>query len=212
MTRKRKELIWTSMALAGIGLGALVAASAHGEDAPMEGPKVRQEGERRRPAAEGEMRSEARPERPDGLRRLFEGVNLTEEQKPQVRAILQEGAEKARAFHEEHKDELQKLREEARAAREAGDREKMKQIAEQYRAIMEKGPRGETIAAIKAILTPEQLVQFEANVAKAKEAFQHRMREGRPKDGEGEGKAPRERRQPREGDADKSAGGDKLAL
>ncbi len=185
MTRRRKELIWTTMALAGIGAGAMIAASANGEDdPPLKGPEVKQEGERRGPRAEGQMRPEGeRGQRGEGqrgetrpgdpLRRLLEGITLSDEQREQVRAIIQEQGEKARAFREEHQTEFEQLRKDMQAAREAGDREKMRVLAQKHRELVEKGPRGEAIEKIKAVLTPEQIKTFEENLARERQRMQN---------------------------------------
>lgn len=178
MTRKSKELIWTTMALAGVGLGAVLASHAKGDDArPLEGPRVKQgqDAERRVPGAKGQALQERRPE---GLLRLMEGVNPTPEQRQQIRAILEETAGKSRAFREQHRAELEKLRADMRAAREARDQQKIKQLAEQWRELMKDSPREEAVEKIKAVLTPEQVKVFEENQARLRERMQERVREG----------------------------------
>lgn len=180
MTRKGKELIWTTMALAGVGLGALLASAARGEEGkPLEGPKVKQgqDGERRGPKAGGEGDA-LRERRRDGIHRLMEGVNPTDEQKEQIRTILQESEETVRAYREEHKAEFEQIRTDMKAAREAGDREKMKALGEQLRKLMEASPRQDIVEKIKAVLTPEQVKILEENIAKAKEQMRDRIREG----------------------------------
>jgi ribonuclease E len=245
MKRNRKELLWTTMALAGVGLGALAASNAHGqEDRPLQGPEVRQrDGERRAPRGEGQMQREgqqqregqrgearAQGERPqrgearpgDNMRRLLEGLELTEEQREKVRGIVQEGGEKARAFMEENREKFESLRNEMRTAREAGDREKMRELAQKMRELTESGPRGQTIEEIKKVLTPEQLKKFEENLAAERERMQPppprgergegAQREPRER-GEGMQREQRERRQPREGQNREDAPrGDRLEI
>lgn len=238
MRRNRKELWWTAVALAGVIGGAAVAAQA--DDDMLAGPKVEQKqgprGERpqARAAGEGERH---RPQGPRGERnpgealrghihRLLEGVNPTDQQKEQIRQIVEDAAQKWKAFHEEHQAEFNQLRKDFQAAREARDREKMKELSEKRRELMGQMPdRGEAIEAVKKILTPEQLARFEENLAAQRERMQQRMQRG----GEGEARprgpqlsdeqreklrnmTPEERRQfmqdnrPKRGEGDRPAG------
>ena len=167
-----------TIGLAAVALttGGVVVAEDGG---PMQGPKVqagergegaRQRGDGQRQRAEGERGERGRGQLADRMHRLMEGVNLTEDQKAQVRPIMEEAAEKWRAFHEEHKEELDKLREEMKAAREAKDKDKAKEVGQKVRAIMEQADfRGDAIEKIKKVLTPEQLATFEKNLEEMKD-------------------------------------------
>lgn len=133
----------------------------------------------------------------DALRDL----NLSEEQKNKVREILSSHHEKVKAHREAHSEELAKLRQEFQAAREAKDHEKVKQLAEQRRKIMEGVPKpADLINEVKAVLTPDQAKTFDALLEDAREQMAERhgqmgpgpdgkgpKGEGR---GEGKGKGP----------------------
>jgi Spy/CpxP family protein refolding chaperone len=99
---------------------------------------------------------------PEGA--LLKGINLTDAQKTQLKAL-----------RKEHEPEMKKTREqfsavmkEAREARQRGDTTTARAKMEQVRSQMDQ-QREHQIAALRTILTAEQQKQLDANVAAWKE-------------------------------------------
>ncbi len=130
------------------------------------------------------------------LKRLFAGMELTDEQKAQIGEIMKAHAEERRAWHEEHKEEFDAIREQMREAR--GDQEAMDALREKVHALMDSAPKPDaTHDQIRTLLTEEQQTTFDERIAKLRERMEQ-MREGRP-DGPppGEGMGPDGNRPPR---------------
>lgn len=103
---------------------------------------------------------------PDGL--LLKGITLTEGQRSQIAQVDKTQREKFEAQRGQKNDaEFEKVRE----ARQRGDTAAVRAAMAQRRTQMEQ-ERAQHIAAIRNILTAEQRVQFDKNVAelKAREA------------------------------------------
>ena len=105
-----------------------------------------------------------------GGRAGLRGINLTDAQKTQVKTIS-----------EKYKPQLKKLREQARpsmeaarVARQKGDTAEARRQFEQSRAIMQKGAplRRQAAGEVRGVLTADQQVAFDANIAKMKERRQ----------------------------------------
>ncbi|HUU23068.1 MAG TPA: Spy/CpxP family protein refolding chaperone [Phycisphaerae bacterium] len=105
------------------------------------------------------------------LERLVKELNLTEEQQVQVKQIWQTHAQAMQNFRKEHGEELKTLREKRKVAKESGNKEALKPLAEQMKTLnearMELGKNLEK--QLTDVLTKEQL-------AKAKKI----LRQGRP--------------------------------
>jgi Spy/CpxP family protein refolding chaperone len=116
----------------------------------------------------------------DGMRDLLTGITLTEDQKAKVKAI----DEQNKAEMDAKRDEIKKTMDEVKALREKGDSagaaEKMRPLSEIRRAYFDK-----RVAQLRAILTPEQQKQLDANVAELK------AKSGKPHGRETKGKAER---------------------
>ena len=123
----------------------------------------------RRPRAEAERgaRFDRRGGGPNGF--LLRGITLTEAQKTQLQALRT--TERQRM--ETNRDGAQTAREQVGQARERGDTTAMRAQAQKRREEMQR-MRGQHVAAVRNILTPEQRVQFDKNVAELEQ------REGKP--------------------------------
>jgi len=117
--------------------------------------------------------------------KLMRSLDLTEEQREQIKPIMEAHREKMQAYREEHKDEVQALREEMKAARQDQNEEAAKAAGEQLRAIWEGRPKPEeTLAQVRTHLTPEQQEKFDEGVEKIKQYHEERkakMQEKREK-------------------------------
>ncbi len=166
---------------------------------PLAGPKAERSEKGERPGMMGEgPRAERRGEAMDQLRGALKDLNLSEDQKARIKTIMDEARDSREKFMEEHKDEVQAIREKMKAAREAKDSEQMKQLGEELRSIMESGPKPtDTMDKIKGVLTPEQREQLQGKLDQWKENHPRpRLEEGerprRPRpDGDGEGRKPK---------------------
>ncbi|MCC6682261.1 MAG: Spy/CpxP family protein refolding chaperone [Phycisphaeraceae bacterium] len=119
----------------------------------------------------GDMRGDMREGMRDGMRpggsfALLRGIELTDEQREQVKQIMQESREQREAWRNEHKDEVKAAQDEVDKAREA-----LRRAEEKMRNLMENAPGGpkDTAEKIKSILTDDQKAQLEANIEKMKE-------------------------------------------
>lgn len=95
---------------------------------------------------------------PDGL--LLKGITLTEGQRTQIAQLRKTQRDQMESTREAKKAEFDKVRE----ARQRGDTAAVRAALAQRRTQMEQA-RAQHIAAVRNILTAEQRVQFDKNVA-----------------------------------------------
>ena len=153
---------------------------------------------------------------------LFKGITLTDAQRDQLRAAMAQNQAEMKAWREANGEKLKALQEQGKTARESGDKQAMAAVRAEMKTLHESMPqRGDHAESIKAILTPEQVAQFDANVAELKAQRQQRMGEGkaageRPQkmkaDGESKQRAEGERKQKPEGERKQREGRDKLDM
>lgn len=138
------------------------------------------------------------------VRELLADLNLTEDQKAKIKPMAEAFREKVETYKATHKDELSKLRADFEAAKTAGDKEKLKQLAGQREALMADAPKPkELIAQIETVLTPEQKATLDAKIEARKAEFKEkrpnaakaleggpRKHKGEKGDKGGDGKAP----------------------
>jgi Spy/CpxP family protein refolding chaperone len=111
-------------------------------------------------------------------RMLLRGITLSDAQQTQLKALRAADQQKMEA--ERANGQGRQDMEAIRAAREKGDTAIAKQLMDAQRAKMN-ARRDEQVAAIRAILTPDQTAAFDANVAD----MQKRAAEGRGRGGRG---------------------------
>lgn len=100
---------------------------------------------------------------------LFRDINLTQEQKDQIRALHRKN------MPQDAREKLEETREKMKALREKGDTAELRELRQEVREKM-KERHEEMLKEIRAILTPEQRVQFEKNVARARQHHQRGKR------------------------------------
>jgi periplasmic protein CpxP/Spy len=106
--------------------------------------------------------------RGDIAKRMFAGMDLTDEQKTEVKEILKAHGDERKAWHEEHQDEFQALREKMRDAR--GDQDAMEALRNEVHALMESAPKPDaTHDQIRGLLNEEQQATFDERVTKMRE-------------------------------------------
>ena len=144
------------------GLGEALFASTAIAQAP---DSARKGGKGGRGGEFGQMEGRRGRGGPDGL--LLKGITLTEGQRTQIAQIRKTQREQLDTRRDASKGDLAKLRE----AHDRGDTAAIRVATEKRRAVMEQA-RAQNIAAIRNILTADQRVQFDKNVAelKAREA------------------------------------------
>lgn len=147
--------------LVGLGLAVSVASTAIAQ-AP---DTIRGKGPGRGRGESGQMEGRRGRGGPDGL--LLKGITLTEGQRKQIAQLRKTQREQLDARRTGSKGDLARLRD----AHQRGDTAAIRAAKEQRQAVMEQ-ERLQNIAAIRNILTAEQRVQFDRNVAelKAREA------------------------------------------
>ena len=114
---------------------------------------------------------------PQGHGMLLRDITLTDAQKSELQAIRTRQQEARRASAADNRATMER----ARAARQSGDTAALRALRTAQQARMT-AARDAEIAAIRGILTAEQRVQFDRNVATMKERMDNRqagMREGR---------------------------------
>jgi periplasmic protein CpxP/Spy len=151
----RKTTMTMALGLA-LSLGAVSAVSAQATQQPQR----HEQGERRMRRGPG--------------RELFKNITLTDAQKTRLKELRKS---------EKPNEELRKAMQEARALRQKGDTAGARAKMQALRPQMEE-QRERQFAAIRAILTPEQQKQFDANVAEWKQRVaQHQGEHRGGKDG-----------------------------
>ncbi len=121
-----------------------------------------------------------------GRRALFRGVNLTSQQKDQIKAINQKYAQQARPIREALRPVMQQIR----TDRQKGDSTAARAAFEQTRSQREqlRSLREQELKDIRAVLTPDQQKTFDQNVAQLKSRMEQwqrnrQNRQGRARQG-----------------------------
>ena len=149
-------------------------------------------GERPRRGAAGEMRDTTARRGgprggPDGF--LLRGITLTEGQRAQIAQLNKTQRDAFEAKHESRRTEIEQVR----AARQRGDTAAVRAAMQKNRQEMVQA-RAQHAAAIRNLLTAEQRVQFDKNVAELQQRESERGRLGDRGDkagrGHGKGEKP----------------------
>jgi Spy/CpxP family protein refolding chaperone len=162
--------------LVGLGLALSVAGTAVAQQ-PQDGQRARRGGDRA-----GKV--EGRRGGPDGL--LLKDITLTEGQRAQIAQLHKTQREAMQANREKNKAQFDELR----AARQRGDTVAVRKAFEARRGAMQQ-EREQHIAAIRNLLTAEQRVQFEKNLAELKTRMAQRAERPRGAKGERGPRGPR---------------------
>lgn len=199
--------------MAVLGVALLGSGSAFGEDAKdakdktLSGPKA--ESPDSKPKGEGRgFSGEHRPgdRHHELMHELLKDLGLSDAQKEQIHAIGGEFRTKMQKWREEHKDEIQKLREEAKAAREAKDRDKGREAMTKLEALRKSGPDPKSMFdEMGKVLNEEQRAKFEERLKEHRERMEKRREMWR--DGEGRKGPEGDRPKPKRGEGEK--GGEK---
>jgi protein CpxP len=162
MKQMRKTTMTMALGLA-LSLGAVGAASAQA---------TQQQPQRQERADRGMRRGG-----PGG--ELLKGINLTEDQKARLKDLRKS---------EKPNEQVRKAMQDARAARQRGDTAAARAQMQALRPQMEQ-ERERHVSAIRAILSPDQQKQFDANVAEWKKNAAQRQEAH--KEGRGHGRGSR---------------------
>lgn len=139
--------------LVGLGLALSVAGTAVAQQ-PQDGQRARRGGEQA-------GRMEGRGVGPAGL--LLKDITLTEGQRTQIAQLRKTQRQAMHANGEKNNAQREQMRE----ARQRGDTAAVRRAVEARRVAMQQ-ERDQHIAAIRNLLTAEQRVQFDKNVAEMK--------------------------------------------
>ncbi|HET9453399.1 MAG TPA: Spy/CpxP family protein refolding chaperone [Gemmatimonadaceae bacterium] len=121
---------------------------------------------------------------PDGL--LLKGIELTEGQRAQIAQLNKAQRESMAAKRDGRREEMEQVR----AARQRGDTAAVRAAMQKNRQVMEQ-TRAQHVAAIRNLLTAQQRVQFDRNVAELQQREAGRGQMGaRGGRGPGMGKKP----------------------
>ena len=156
--------------LMGLGLAVALAGTAAAQQGGQEAPG--------RSKVEKQGRFDKRGGAPDGF--LLRGITLSDAQKIQLRELRKTDHAKLETNREGAKSQMG----EARAARQRGDTAAARAIAQRNRQVMAQ-EREQHVAAVRSILTVEQRVQFDKNVAELKQRQQDRVGQSGPRDRKG---------------------------
>jgi Spy/CpxP family protein refolding chaperone len=125
-------------------------------------------------------------------KRLFEGMELTEEQRTQIHEAMKAHGEERKAWHEANKDAFQAIKDKMRAAHEAKDKEAGEAARAEIKALMETGPKPDAVSdTVRGVLNAEQQATYDERVAKMRERMEQWKKgrgegRGHDKDGKGE--------------------------
>ncbi|MBI1335507.1 MAG: hypothetical protein GC164_00935 [Phycisphaera sp.] len=144
----------------------------------MAGPKVKQ-GENAEGGRKFDGQRMHKDERGEAMHKLLESLNLSDDQKEQVRKIHADAVADRKAYTDQHKDEFESLRDELKKAIEAKDRDKVKEVRDKMKALWDAMPSKpmDVAAKIRAVLTPEQQAQFDAKLEELKKKLEERREE-----------------------------------
>lgn len=156
--------------LMGLGLAVALAGTAAAQQREKEAPG------RSKVAGEKQGRFDKRGGAPDGF--LLRGITLSDAQKVQMQELRKSDHAKLKANREGAKSQMG----EARTARQRGDTAAGRAIAQRNRQVMAQ-EREQHVAAVRSLLTVEQRVQFDKNVAEMKQRQQARAGQSGPRDG-----------------------------
>ncbi|MBL7987494.1 MAG: Spy/CpxP family protein refolding chaperone [Chlorobi bacterium] len=128
-------------------------------------------------------------ERGEKMEKMAEKLNLTEQQKTQIKALR----DNFKKEHEAQLSEMKSLHEQMRGLKGSGDTEQAKQLREKMKTAKQalQTDREKLQQQISALLTPEQRQQFEQHKAERKEHHEQKKgeRKGKRQQGvTGEGK------------------------
>jgi Spy/CpxP family protein refolding chaperone len=149
--------------LVGLGLALSLAGTAVAQQ-PQDGQDGRRGGKRA-----GQV--DGRRGGPDGL--LLKDINLTAAQRTQIAQLRQSQRDQMQSNREKNRTQFDELR----AARERGDTAAVRKAFEARRAVMQQ-ERDRHIVAVRNLLTAEQRVQFDKNVAELKTREAQRAQRG----------------------------------
>ena len=127
--------------------------------------------------AEPPARRGNRPDRPQArggapLFHILRGLDLSEEQRGEVKTILQEAKQKREAAVAENKEELDKIT------------AKIRELVEQRRKLLANAPdRKQVMEQVSNVLTPEQQEKFKEKIEAIKKNRGERPRGARPRHG-----------------------------
>ena len=112
-------------------------------------------------------------------RRLFADMDLTDEQRDQIRETMKTFGDERKAWHEENKDEFRSLRDKMRDAHHADDKEAVQAVREQIKALMESAPKPDAAHdEVRALLNEEQQATFDERKTKIRKRMEQ-WKEGR---------------------------------
>jgi Spy/CpxP family protein refolding chaperone len=160
--------------LLGLGLALSMAGVAAAQQPDKGGMRRERAGDERGPGMRGRGG-------PDGL--LLKGITLTDGQRAQIAQLRKTQRAETAAEREQRRGQLEQVR----AARQKGDTAAVRQMVERHRA-EQRQDRAQHLAAIRSLLTAEQRVQFDKNVAELEQRMAtrgDRMVGGKP-DGPGQ--------------------------
>ena len=159
-----------------LGLGLAVTLGAAG----VTGAQIAQEGGRAQGAQQQQDSTKRRgPGGPGGF--LLRGITLSADQQQKLQALRP--ARGAQGAPDPQREKVRALMDEARAARQKGDSAGAAAKLQQARTLMSQ-QRDQFAAQVRAILTAEQRVQFDKNVAEMKQRDAERGQRGFGRGGE----------------------------
>lgn len=151
-----------------IGMTGIAAGQAGGADLSGIRPLPQGPGHLRGPGGQAMRRPWDDPDPVAGLQRVLRRLNLTDGQEQQVKGILEANREGLRHAKQARAAAMKAYVESVQAGEEAGIREAAANVG---KAIADVAViRTQTAAAIKAVLTPEQIDKLEKMKERAKEA------------------------------------------
>jgi len=137
----------------------------------------RQRGERGERGERGDRGP--RGDRGDIARRLFGGMDLSDDQKAQIKDIMKAHGDERKAWHEANKDAFEALREKMRAARKSEDKDAGQAVRDEIKALMDSAPKPDASHdQVRALLNEEQQATFDERIEKMRERME-KMKENR---------------------------------
>lgn len=171
--------LWKVMAVSGLCLVMAGPFAMAENDAPREKREAREKSEKRetreanRKERREKMRERGQEIRKRAAKKLFEGVELTDDQRAQLKAVREKARTDAENWRNANQAKFKELREQMRTARQNDDKEAFEAAKNEARNLMKNAPRPRDYTdQVRGVLNEEQRVVFDQNHEELKQKFE----------------------------------------
>lgn len=193
MNRSRQAFLWLGVLLITFGGGVALSQDEGGREPDRERNVQRDRPERDEGRRDGGPRRRGGSMEEAHLRRLLGELDLTDEQKAQIREALEQGRQTRAAWWRENHEQVRELREAVGQARKDEDRDRFREHWAALGELMFEAPeRGSVIDDVRDVLTEEQRARLDEHYRERREQAEQRRSEERRDRNRDRGDKPRD--------------------